>query len=203
MNRIKSARSRSPWIGMAVLAAMLPGLVAPPSRAADLVGFYAGGAFGQAQVEAGTSTFGGFKENHSAYELMVGLRPIAPIGVEVEYLNFGHPNGVVGGWPTDVSMKGTAAFALMYLPLPLLDLYAKAGVARLDSQLRTVTTFTCTTMNPGCNVFRVASTDTHFAAGVGVQVKMGSWTVRGEYAGFSVAGGTPGLTSIGLMWTLF
>jgi hypothetical protein len=203
MNRYKSAWSLSPWTGSAVLAAALSGLVSQSSRAADLIGFYAGGAFGQAQLEAGTATFGSFKANHTAYELMMGVRPIAPIGVEVEYLDFGHPSGTVGGWPTDLSTKGTAAFGLMYLPLPLLDLYAKAGVARLDSQLRTITTFTCTTMNPGCNVFRVSSTDTHFAAGVGVQVKMGSWTVRGEYAGFSVAGGTPGLTSIGLMWTLF
>jgi hypothetical protein len=201
MKRFKSAWSRSPWIATAVLAVTLAGLVSRPGSAADLVGFYAGGAFGQAQVEAGTPTFGSFEKNHTAYELMVGLRPIAPIGVEVEYLDFGHPNGTVGGWPTDLSMKGTAAFALMYLPLPLLDLYAKAGIARLDSHLRTVTNIPCAPA--GCNVFQVESTDSHFAAGVGVQVKLGSWTVRGEYAGFSVAGGKPTLTSIGLMRTFF
>src|ERR1700688_2831060 len=109
MNRIKSARSRSAWIGTVVLAVALAGLVAQPGRAADLVGFYAGGAFGQPQLEAGTPTFGSFKANHTAYELMMGLRPIAPIGVELEYLDFGHPNGTVGGWPTDLSTKGTAA----------------------------------------------------------------------------------------------
>jgi hypothetical protein len=203
MNPFKSTSSPGPWTAAAVAAIAFSGLAAQRSGAADLVGFYAGGAFGQASVEAGTPTFGSFKKDHSAYELMAGLRPIAPIGVEVEYLDFGHPSGTVGGWPTDLSMKGTAAFALMYLPLPLLDLYAKAGVARLQSRLTTVTTFTCTPANPGCNVFRVESTDSHLAAGVGVQVKLGSWTVRGEYAGFSVAGGKPSLTSIGLMWTIF
>jgi Outer membrane protein beta-barrel domain len=203
MNRYKSSPTPFPWIGAAVVAVICFGLVSQRSGAADIVGFYAGGAFGQAQVESGTSPFGSFKENHSAYQLMLGLRPIAPIGAELEYVEFGHPSGMVGGWPTDLSMKGPAAFAVMYLPLPLLDLYAKAGVARLQSRLTTVTTFTCTTINPGCNIFRVESTDSHFAAGVGVQVKLGSWTVRGEYEGFSVAGGTPSLTSIGLMRTFF
>jgi hypothetical protein len=184
-----------------VAAIVFSGLVSQTSGAADLVGFYAGGAFGQAQVEAGVPSFGSFKKDHSAYQVMAGLRPIAPFGVELAYLDFGHPNGTVGGWPTDLSMKGPAAFAAMYLPLPLLDLYAKAGIARLQSRLTTVTTYPCAP--PGCNVFRVERTDSRFAAGVGVQVKLGSWTLRGEYARFSVAGGTPGMTSIGLMRTFF
>ena len=183
------------------MAVMFAGLLSQPGRATDLIGIYAGGAFGQAQVEAGTPSFGTFKKDHSAYQLMVGLRPISPFGVELDYLDFGHPSGMVGGWPTDLKMKGPAAFAVMYLPLPVLDLYAKAGISRLQSQLRTVTTYLCTPANPGCNVFRVESTDSHFAAGVGVQVKLGSWTARGEYVGFRVSGGTPGMTSIGLMRT--
>jgi outer membrane protein with beta-barrel domain len=201
MNRFKSTWLHSPWTAAAVAAIAFSGLVSQRSSAADLIGFYAGAAFGQAQVEAGVPSFGSFKKDHSAYQVMAGLRPIAPFGVELDYLDFGHPNGTVGGWPTDLSMKGTAAFALMYLPLPVLDLYAKAGIARLQSQLRTVTNYTC--VAAGCNVFVVERTDSRFAAGVGVQVKLGSWTVRGEYAGFSVAGGTPGMTSIGLMRTFF
>ena len=106
---------------------------------------------------------------------------------------------MVGGFPTDLKVRGTAAFAVMYLPLPVLDVYAKAGIARLESQLRTVTNYPC--VPAGCNVFRVDSTDSHLTGGVGVQFKLGSWTMRGEYEGFSVAGGTPGLTSIGLMRT--
>jgi hypothetical protein len=203
MKSFNSATWRSPRIGWVVLASMSCGLWSGPGQAVDLVGVYAGGAFGQAQVEAGTPTFGSFKKDHNAYQLMLGVRPISPFGVEVDYLDFGHPSATVGGWPTDLTMKGEAAFAMLYLPLPILDLYVKAGMARLQSQLRTVTTFTCTTMNPGCNIFVVKNTDSHLAGGVGVQVKLGSWTVRGEYEGFSVAGGTPGLAAIGLMRTFF
>ncbi|HEX9474068.1 MAG TPA: outer membrane beta-barrel protein [Steroidobacteraceae bacterium] len=203
MNRFKFPSSSSPWIGAAVLAVACSALVSQRSSALDLVGFYAGGAFGQAQVEAGVPTLGSFKKDHSAYQLMAGVRPVAPFGVELDYLDFGHPSGMVGGWPTDLSMKGAAAFAALYLPLPLLDLYAKAGVARLQTRLRTITGLTCTPTNPGCNVFVSDHTDSRLAAGVGVQVKVGSWTVRGEYVGFSVAGGTPGMTSIGLMRTFF
>jgi hypothetical protein len=203
MKSFNSATWRSPWIGWVIATAMSFGLWSGPTRALDLIGVYAGGAFGQAQVKAGVPTFGSFKKDHSAYQLMLGVRPIAPFGFEVDYLDFGHPNTTVGGWPTDLTMKGESAFAVLYLPLPILDLYAKAGMARLQSQLRTVTTYFCTPANPGCNVFVVKNTDTHVAGGVGVQVKLGSWTVRGEYEGFSVAGGTPGMASIGLMRTFF
>ena len=203
MNRFKASLSSTPWVGAAVVVLAFSALVSQRSRAADIVGFYAGAAFSQAQVEAGTPSFGSFKEDHSGYQLMMGLRPIALFGAELEYLDFGHPSGMVGGWPTDLAMRGSAAFAVVYLPLPLLDLYAKAGVARLQSRLTTVTTVTCPPANPGCNVFRTESTDTRLAAGVGAQVKLGSWTLRGEYAAFSVSGGTPGMTSLGLMRTFF
>jgi hypothetical protein len=201
MNRFKASPSSTPWVGAAVVVLAFSALVSQRSSAADLVGFYAGAAFSQAQVEAGTPSFGSFKEDHSGYQLMMGLRPIGLFGAELEYLDFGHPSGMVGGWPTDLAMKGTAAFAVVYLPLPLLDLYAKAGVARLQSRLTVVTNIPC--MPAGCNVFRTESTDSRLAAGVGAQVKLGSWTLRGEYAGFSVSGGTPGMTSLGLMRTFF
>ena len=201
MKPFKSAWSHRPCIAAVVAAVTGSALFSGPGHTADLIGFYAGGALGQAQVEARAPTFGSFKADHSAYQLLVGLRPIAPFGVELEYLDFGHPSAMVGGYPTDLKMNGTAAFAVMYLPLPVLDLYAKAGVARLDSRLTVVTNIPCAP--PGCNVFRTESTDSRLAGGVGVQVKLGSWTLRGEYEAFSVSGGTPGMTSIGLMYTLF
>src|SRR5882724_9136964 len=104
MPLVQSARSSRPWVGAGAAALLLSGLWSAPGRAVDLIGLYAGGAFGQAQVEADSPRFGSFKQDHSAYQLMAGLRPIAPFGVELEYLDFGHPSAVVGGWPTHLKM---------------------------------------------------------------------------------------------------
>jgi hypothetical protein len=41
----------------------------------DLFGPYIGGVAGQSQVEANVPTVGGFKENHSAFKVVAGIRP--------------------------------------------------------------------------------------------------------------------------------
>src|ERR1039457_1618747 len=70
----------------------------------DLLGLYVGGAIGQSQVEATSPQFldsghyqllgaGSFKENHSAFKVMVGVRPISLLGAELAYVDLGHPTG--------------------------------------------------------------------------------------------------------------
>src|ERR1700736_2703855 len=132
--------------GVAAIVAM--GIVASvPALAADVLGLYVGGAVGQAHVEADNlpnpdtafgspSTIGDFKEHHLAYKVMVGLRPISLVGAEVAYVDFGHPSGSVGAIPpggavpisADVKIKGSAAFGVLYLPVPVVDIYVKAGL---------------------------------------------------------------------------
>jgi hypothetical protein len=76
-----------------VLIALI--LIAMPIRfsiAENLLGLYVGAAAGQSQVE-GTAPYNlHFRENHSAFKLMVGLRPISLVGVEIAYIDFGHLN---------------------------------------------------------------------------------------------------------------
>jgi hypothetical protein len=179
---------------------------------ADLLGFYVGGAAGESQVEADAAgiTAGNFKQDHTAWALMAGIRPISPVGAELDYINFGHPTGNLGGQPADASMKGAAAFGLLYLPLPLpiLDVYAKAGLARLQSTVNGGQLLTgvgsCSINQPNCNVqlFRLDRTDTRFAGGVGAQLKFGDWAVRAEYERFDAAGGNPGLFTLGVTLTI-
>ncbi|MFL6604011.1 MAG: hypothetical protein ACJ8R9_22150 [Steroidobacteraceae bacterium] len=183
-------------------------LIAPPGgkvTAHDLLGLYVGGAIGQGRVDATAPYFFGqnhFRENHTAFKAIVGVRPIPLLGAEFAYVDFGHPdrrNGIVS---TDVRMKGAAAFGLLHAPLPIIDLYAKVGVARLQS---TVTTFIecpepffCPAITAPAPTSR---TDTAFAAGGGAQFKLGSLTLRAEYERFQAAGGHPSLLSIGATWT--
>ena len=199
--------------------------------AEELLGLYVGGAVGQAHVQAnnlpdpaaglgGPPTIGDFRENHSAYKFMVGLRPISLVGAEVAYVDFGHPSGIVGTIPLgdlplvgavpmsgDVKMKGSAAFGVLYLPVPVIDIYFKAGLARLQTTenvtFRLPAPYAACVMEggPSCQFSkRYDATNTGLAAGAGAQFKFGSLSVRGEYERFSAAGGNPSLFSLGLTW---
>jgi opacity protein-like surface antigen len=106
-------------------------------------------------------------------------------------------------------MKGAAAFGVLYLPVPLIDVFVKAGVARLQSTLRGSGTATNCPPGAQCLIdgtlhnypFQLDRTNTGIAAGAGAQFKFGAWAVRAEYERFNAAGGHPGLLSAGATWT--
>ena len=227
MNKIRSALG---WYSVSSIAAAIVGVSivsSAPTLAADLLGLYVGGAVGQAHVQAdnlpnpdtafaGPSSIGNFRENHSAYKFMVGLRPISLVGAEVAYVDFGHPSGTVGTIPlgraipisADVKMKGSAAFGVLYLPVPVVDIYVKTGLARLQTTENATFTLpapyaTCVVSGgPHCRFStRYDVTNTGLAIGAGAQFKFSALFVRGEYERFSAAGGNPSLFSLGLMWT--
>ncbi len=166
------------------------------SHADDLLGLYVGGAAGQSQVKATASYDANFDEHHSAFKFMVGIRPISLIGVEIAYDDFGHPRRTNTFFATDVIMKGESAFGVLYLPVPIVDVFLKAGLARIDSTATTniVCCIEIATPEPE------RRTNVGFAGGAGAQFKMGSFAVRGEYERFNAAGGSPSLLSVGIIW---
>ena len=192
----------------AAAAVVLSAAALQPACAADL-GLYVGGSAGQSRVEADGSgyTAASFEQNHSAFKVMGGVRPIAPVGAELAYVDLGHPSGGLGGPPADVRIKGEAAFATLFLPIPVVDVYGKLGMARLESTVNSTQVLTgvgtCPPSNPNCALrpFQLNRTDTRLAAGAGAQFRFGPWAVRAEYERFDAAGGTPSLLSVGLTWT--
>jgi opacity protein-like surface antigen len=192
----------------AIVASALPGKKA---TAEDSLGMYVGGAIGQAQVSAyadsasfapiGSGGTGEFSERHAAFKALVGFRPISFFGAELEYVDFGHPSGSLFDYPADSSLKGAAAFGLLFLPVPIIDIYLKAGAARLQSTLSGVVPYL--PLCAGCAPprFEQDRTDTAFAAGAGAQYKFGSWAVRAEYERFNAAGEYPTVVWLGLTWT--
>jgi opacity protein-like surface antigen len=192
----------------AIVAFALPGKKA---TAEDSLGMYVGGAIGQAQVSAyadsasfapiGSGGTGEFRERHAAFKALVGFRPISFFGAELEYVDFGHPSGSLFDYPADSSLKGAAAFGLLFLPVPIIDIYLKAGAARLQSTLSGVVPYL--PLCSGCAPprFEQDRTDTAFAAGAGAQYKFGSWAVRVEYERFNAAGEYPNVVWLGLTWT--
>jgi opacity protein-like surface antigen len=197
------------------LVAYLALVVSLPAVAGDELGAYIGAAIGEGWVKTskgflpGTGA-GSFSESHSAYQLVAGVRPIPLLGAELAYVDFGHPHqvlstGVVGS--ADVRMKGSAAFGVLYLPVPVVDIYLKGGLARIQTSANVTGTQpgvgACAMGHPDCGRFagQNSATVTRFAGGVGAQFKLGSWALRAEYASFSAAGEKPGLATIGVTWT--
>jgi opacity protein-like surface antigen len=201
----KAARQNA--VGMLFAGAVMLG-VSLPASADNLLGLYIGGGVGESHVRSDTGAFSnlnGFVENRTAWKALVGIRPISLLGAEFEYTDFGHPSeSSVGPIPpgfiynVDASQKATSLFGLLYwpLPLPILDLYGKAGFSRLETKLnaswRCVAPVTCVA-NPS---YQQDSTDTRFAYGVGAQAKFLALGVRAEYERVSAPGGSPDLFSL-------
>ena len=161
-------------------------------------------------IEASGAEFlgGGLKENHLVFRLTAAPRPLSLLGVEFARIDLGHSIGHFGGFPTDTSMKGTAVFGVLHLPLPssAIDVYTKAGFARLTSALPFAAyghgARACSPNDLTCSPqpFVLNRIDTRFAGAAGAQIKLGSVALRAEYKQFIAAGGCPGVLSIEFRW---
>jgi hypothetical protein len=151
--------------------------------------FYLGAAVGQGKVAAQDADLGyrQFKDDHTAFKVYAGVRAASLLGAEIAYMDFGKASDTLGGTQARGKLKGIAAFGLLYLPLPVpvLDVYAKAGFAHLDTKITTG------------SVKLLSTKEEDFAYGAGVQVKLGSFAIRGEYERFANDGTDPALLSIG------
>lgn len=173
----------------ALLAIGALGLVSAPAAAqVPGVDFYIGAGIGQSDVDINADELGAldFDPKDTGWKLIAGLRVASLLGAELEYIDFGKPNGD----DSSVDYKGIAAYGLLYapLPLPILDLYAKAGMAKLDANLAVD------------GLGEGDAKDTNFSYGLGAQLKFGSFAIRGEWEKFKVkeAGDTikPSLLSL-------
>jgi Outer membrane protein beta-barrel domain len=177
------------------------------------VGFYVGAGVGYSTIRSDDSAYGlpGYYNDHqTAWKVIAGVRPIPFLGAEFEYIDFGQPGHRNGFYDTnfnglDSHPRAPALFAVGYLPLPipLIDVYGKAGVARLQTD---VTTFvpSCATP-PNCaappTFFRQTQTDNRFAYGVGVQSKYWGVSFRAEYERISSQFGDPDALTVSATWT--
>ena len=162
-----------------------------------MFGVYVGASAGQSSVKADPLEF---SKHDSGWKVLLGIRPITVLGAEIVYLDFGHPSysqGVLGGLNASVRASATEALGLVYLPLPisLVDLYGKGGVAWLN--YRASSSSSCL----ACTFFNADYAQTRFAYGAGAQLKLDKLAVRVEYDRVSASSGDPSLISAGLTWT--
>lgn len=199
------------------------------ARAADPLGLYVGAAVGRADIRAqltgevqvvpgqlSPQELGQVDDTQAGFEVVLGARPLSFLGAEVSYIDFGRQS-----WPPQevlangtmrsgaASQKGEAAFAMLYLPVPVIDIYLKAGVSRITTDINANVSgasgfYFCAIGVPFCapGTASLDETDTSFAAGGGLQWKLGNWALRSEYERFSAAGARPSLISVGVTWSL-
>lgn len=210
---------------IAPAALILGSLGAMTIAQAGPLDLYLGASFGQAHIRAqlnGLSdasgplgSLGSFDSTKSAYQAMLGIRLISFLGAEVDYMDLGQQSirgpgqpvpGEAGSYVAaeQVSQKGEAAFGMLYLPVPVIDIYVKAGVSRITTDMNATINgaINCAGGTSSCNVSYASrsSSDVGFAYGAGLQWKLGQWAVRGEYERFDAAGANPSLLSLGMTY---
>ncbi|HXY96283.1 MAG TPA: outer membrane beta-barrel protein [Steroidobacteraceae bacterium] len=133
--------------------------------------------------------------NSTNWKVWAGVRPISVFAVEADYIDLGSQNvtegisGILGSPPagtstTHLDYRAFAAYAVGYLPIPVpwVDVFAKAGVAHWTlSGSNTVNSYIVGT-------FSLSDSSSQFAWGAGGQVHMGNFGARLEYENFSIRG---------------
>ena len=209
-------RHTAPLAAVALL--MIAGLHCVPAAAAsNLLGLYVGAGAGRAEVRATgfrnplsasvTGPLGGVGGNAFAYQLTAGVRFLSVFGAEADYVDLGQASGPIGTKTSArVDTTGTAVFGVFYLPIPVINVFAKAGLARLDTQGSATIALpgfaSCTVGVSNCGVYSSAyrQRTTSLAAGIGAQIDLGPLAVRAEVERFSAAGEHPTLAAIEVLF---
>ena len=178
------------------------------------LGFYLGGGVGESTIRSDDAAYGypGYYNDHQfAWKGIIGIRPISLLGVEAEYIDFGQPGRHDGYYDADYygldsHPRAAVLFGVGYLPFPIpyIDFFAKAGVARLRLDVNDYVNEECTDgTNGNCTtlVGRHSQTDTKFAYGAGVESKLPiGFTVRAEYERIASQFGDPDAFTVSAVW---
>jgi Outer membrane protein beta-barrel domain len=225
MRQATRTSARTHTIASIIATIALVGPIGGNALADNLLGMYVGGSVGQSHLRANQLDFiGPYPPNPSpapvsvsksatGWKVFAGLRPISLVGAELAYTDFGRPMASQGppagfglAYNAALRSKAATAFGIVYapIPIPILDVYAKAGVARLQTSVDAAGAFGCWSPRT-CPAYPVAvhrdRTDASFAYGAGIQAKLSAIGIRLEYERISVSGGDPDLLSIGVTWT--
>ncbi len=182
----------------ATLAALILMFASLSSVAADN-GFYLGAAVGQGNVDSENIDFGLFLDqvdgDDTAFKVIAGFRPLDLFAVEVNYVDL----GTAEDDNVRVDTTGVDAFALLFLPIPLVDIFFKAGAITWDQDFSAGQALAFPTSTQTTTV----NTDgTDFAYGAGVGLGFGSLAARLEYERFEIENtDTVDMISLGLTWT--
>lgn len=179
-----------------LLPALTLALFGTAVQAADN-GVYLGAGVSQVKLDNvgkdfNTGNLNDFKLDNTSWKLIGGFRPIDNFAVELNYMDLGSEDKQVGGQTFRADGKAYSGYAVGLIPIGPVDLFAKAGLARWESNATA----------DGPLGFRFDDKGTEFAWGAGVQARLGSLGGRLEYEHFDVSH-TDGVEalSLGIFWT--
>jgi OmpA-OmpF porin, OOP family len=163
---------------MRKLLALLALTLAAGAAHADNGTFYVGAGIARDNLKDITATASDL--NSTDWKIWVGLRPISVFAVEADYIDLGSQTINNPASSTHLDYKAFAGYAVGYLPIPVpyLDVFGKAGLARWNSSGGSSI--------PGGPFFSLSDEGTQFAWGIGGQVHVGNFGGRLEYENFSI-----------------
>jgi len=168
-----------------ILLTTLLALAAGATRADDNGLLYVGAGISKDKVQGITHTGVPFAEIYeTSWKVLAGFRPIKVFAVEADYLNLGNQtNTFISGASTQSDAKAYAGYAVGFLPLPVpfLDVFAKAGL----SHWKLNGSSGAATLRPS-SFFAFADQGTEFAWGAGAQAHVGNIGGRLEYERFRI-----------------
>ena len=142
--------------------------LAPLAQAADN-GIYLGAGYVQSEYGFDDPGDVDFDDEDGGYKVIAGWRPIDNFGVEVNYID--HGDATVGD--ARIGAETISGFAVGYVALPVVDLFAKAGATSWKVDARS-------------DGISVDEDDLDFAWGVGIQARIWSIGARLEYEQFPI-----------------
>jgi hypothetical protein len=143
------------------------------SGAVAAEGFYVGASGLQSRFDSDDFAVEDVDEEDTGWKIFAGIRPNSGFGIEAAFTQFGEaeaPAVAVGG-PFEAKAQAFSLFGVGYLPVGPVDLFLKAGAARIDAE-----------GNVGAVFFD--DEEIEFAYGVGVQFNLGRLGLRAEYEKF-------------------
>ncbi len=159
------------FAALALLGTLALVAVAPDAQAADN-GFYLGAGVTRTDFKLSVDGIDDSETlDDSSFKLIAGFRPLDWLAVEANYMDLGKASFDDG---SGVSIDSTAlsASALFIAEVGIVDLYAKLGLVKWDSDYRLA------------GVDSVSEDGTEPLSGVGVGLHFGSIGVRAEYERF-------------------
>lgn len=149
-------------------------LAAGSAHADSLLSAYAGAGIMSANVDNLYGT--GFDIDNTSFKALAGVR-FTLLGAEVDYYHLGSESRRFYFGDANADAHAFAAYAVGYLPLPIVDFYGKLGLDRWQ--------LNGSSASPG--LFQFSDNGTKLAWGLGAQMHFGNLLGRLEYERLNMA----------------
>lgn len=148
-----------------ILAGQVQAQTADPTT-----GVYVGAGITRSHFKSSNFNLDDVDNNDNSWKAILGFRANRNFGVEANYIDFGKASAPAqpSGGPFQVKPKGFGVEGVGFAPMGPVDLFLKAGIARLDAK-----------GNIGAATF--SDKKTEFAYGAGLQFRLANFAVRAEY----------------------